>query len=148
MNGKRKSIYLGVDSTQVCIFKEGHKVGLNRLLESTDGGGLEAKIRLEVLGDLSNETLEWELSDQEFSGLLVTPNLTKSDGTRLVPVRFLDTTAVYVSVMFLEVDVMGGVSSTYPVLVVWATLRATLEASWLRGLICLRGALPPVDLPG
>lgn len=105
-----------MDSTQICILEERHKVGLNRLLESTDGRGLETKIRLEVLGDLSDETLEWELPDQELSGLLVTPNLTKSDGTRLVPVRLLDTTARDVSIMCLEVCATGDVSSTYPVL--------------------------------
>ena len=92
--GGGESIYLGVDSTQVCIFKEGNKVGLNGFLESTDGRGLEAKVGLEILGDLSDKTLEWEFSDQELSRLLVTSNLTKSDGTRLIPVWLLDTTAI------------------------------------------------------
>jgi len=32
-----------------------------------------AKTNLEVLGDLTNETLEGQLADQELSGLLVTP---------------------------------------------------------------------------
>jgi len=36
--------------------------------------------------------LEGELSDQKFGGLLVTPDLTESDGTRLIPVGLLDTT--------------------------------------------------------
>ena len=71
-----ESIYLGVDSTQVCIFKEGNKVGLNGFLESTDGRGLEAKVGLEILGDLSDKTLEWEFSDQELSRLLVTSRAT------------------------------------------------------------------------
>jgi hypothetical protein len=62
---------LGVDSAQVGVLKEGDEVGLNGLLESADGGRLEAEVRLEVLGDLTDETLEGELSDQEVSGLLV-----------------------------------------------------------------------------
>ena len=69
-----------------------NKVGLNRLLESTDGGRLEAKVRLEVLGDLANQTLEGELSDEELGGLLVTTDLTESDGTRPKAMWLLDTT--------------------------------------------------------
>jgi hypothetical protein len=38
------------------------------------------------------ETLEGELSDEKLGGLLVSSNLTESDGTRLVAVRLLDTT--------------------------------------------------------
>jgi hypothetical protein len=83
---------LGVDSAQVGVLKEGDEVSLNGLLESTDGGALEAEIGLEVLSDLTNETLEGELSDQKLGGLLVTTNLTESDGTGLVSVRLLDTT--------------------------------------------------------
>jgi hypothetical protein len=76
----------------VCIETyQRNKVGLNRLLESTDGGRLEAKVRLEVLGNLANKTLEGELSDEELGGLLVTTDLTESDGTRLVSVGLLDT---------------------------------------------------------
>ena len=72
---------LGVDGAQVGVLEEGDEVSLNGLLESTDGGGLEAEIGLEVLGDLTNQTLEGELADQELSGLLVATDLTESDGT-------------------------------------------------------------------
>jgi hypothetical protein len=76
----------------VCIETyQRNKVGLNRLLKSTDGGRLEAKVRLEVLGDLANQTLEGKLSDEELGGFLVTTDLTESDGTRLVSVGLLDT---------------------------------------------------------
>jgi hypothetical protein len=37
------------------------------------------------------QTLEGQLSDQELSGLLVSSNLTESDGTGLITVRLLDT---------------------------------------------------------
>jgi hypothetical protein len=37
------------------------------------------------------QTLEGELSDEELSRLLVSSNLTESDGTGLVAVRLLDT---------------------------------------------------------
>ena len=72
---------LGVDGTQVGVLEERDEVGLNGLLESTDGGGLEAEVGLEVLGDLTDQTLEGELADQELSGLLVATDLTQSDGT-------------------------------------------------------------------
>lgn len=83
---------LGVDGAQVGVLKERDEVSLNGLLESTDGRGLEAEIRLEVLGDLTNKTLEWQLADEELSRLLVATNLTESDGSWLVTVRLLDTT--------------------------------------------------------
>ena len=70
-----------MDGAQVGILKEGDEVGLDGLLKSTDGGGLEAKIRLEVLSNLTNETLEGKLADQKLGGLLVTTDFTQSDGT-------------------------------------------------------------------
>ena len=47
---------------------------------------------LEVLGDLTNETLEGELADEELGGLLVATNLAQGDGTRAEAVRLLHTT--------------------------------------------------------
>ena len=46
---------------------------------------------LEVLSDLTDETLEGELADEQLGGLLVTTDFTKSDGTRTEPVRLLHT---------------------------------------------------------
>jgi hypothetical protein len=82
---------LGVDGAEVGVLKEGDQVSLNGLLKSTDGRGLEAEVRLEVLSDLTDETLERQLADQELSRLLVATDLTESDGSRLVTVRLLDT---------------------------------------------------------
>jgi len=82
---------LGVDGAQVGVLKEGDEVGLNGFLESTDGGRLESEIRLEVLGNLTNQTLEWKLSDQKLSGLLITTDLTESDSSWLISVGLLDT---------------------------------------------------------
>ena len=70
-----------MDGAQVGVLKQGDEVGLNGLLESTDGGRLEAQVRLEVLGNLTDETLEGQLAGQELSGLLVATDLTQSDGT-------------------------------------------------------------------
>ena len=70
-----------MDGAQVGVLEERDEVGLNGLLESTDGRGLETEIGLEVLGDLTDQTLEGELPDQELSGLLVATDLTESDST-------------------------------------------------------------------
>lgn len=81
-----------MDGAKVGVLEEGDEVSLDGLLESTDGGRLEAKVRLEVLGDLTNKTLEGQLADQELSRLLVATDLTESDSARLVAVGLLDTT--------------------------------------------------------
>jgi hypothetical protein len=82
---------LGVDGAKVGVLKEGDEVGLDGLLESTDSRGLEAEVRLELLRNLTNETLEGELADQELGRLLVATDLTESDGTGLITMRLLDT---------------------------------------------------------
>lgn len=81
-----------MDGAEVGVLEEGDEVSLNGLLKSTDGRGLEAEVRLEVLGNLTNQTLEGELADEELGRLLVATDLTESDGTGLVAVRLLDTT--------------------------------------------------------
>ena len=81
---------LGVNGAQVGVLKETNQVSLRGLLESHDSRGLETQVSLEVLSDLTDETLEGELADQELSGFLVTPDLTKSHCTGTVPVGLLD----------------------------------------------------------
>ena len=72
---------LGVDGAEVGVLEEGDEVSLNGLLERTDGGALEAEVGLEVLGDLTDKTLERQLADEELGRLLVATDLTESDGT-------------------------------------------------------------------
>ena len=81
-----------MDGAEVGIFEERDEISLDGLLEGTDGGALEAEVALEVLCDLTDETLEWELADEELGRLLVATDLTESDGTWLIPVWLLDTT--------------------------------------------------------
>lgn len=54
---------------QVSVFKERYEVSLCRLLQSHDCRRLEAEIGLEVLGNLTDKTLEGEFTDEEFGGL-------------------------------------------------------------------------------
>ena len=48
---------------------------------------------LEVLSDLTNETLEGELADEQLGGLLVAPDFTERDGSGPETMRLLDTTS-------------------------------------------------------
>lgn len=79
-----------MDGAQVGVLEEGDEVGLNGLLEGADGRALEAEVGLEVLGDLTNQALEWQLADQELRRLLVATDLPESDGAGLVSVGLLD----------------------------------------------------------
>ncbi len=72
---------LGVDRGQVGVLEEADQVRLGSLLESANGRGLETEVGLEVLSNLTNETLERELADEELGRFLVTTNLAKSDGS-------------------------------------------------------------------
>jgi len=80
---------LGMDGTKVGVFEETHEVSLAGLLKSSNSGALEAQVSLEVLGDLPDQTLEWQLPDEKFSGFLVTPDLPESNSSWPVTVRLL-----------------------------------------------------------
>ena len=54
---------LGVDGAEVGVLEEPNEVGLTCLLESLQGGTLEAKPIAEVLGNLPDKTLEWKLQE-------------------------------------------------------------------------------------
>jgi histone H3 len=56
---------LGVNGAEVGVLKESDQVGLSSLLEGKDSTSLEAQVVLEVLSDLTNETLERELADEK-----------------------------------------------------------------------------------
>ena len=82
---------LGVDGAKVGVLKERDKVGLRSFLKGKDGSTLETKVVLEVLGDLTDETLERKLADQKVGGLLITTDLTKGNRTGTVTVGLLYT---------------------------------------------------------
>ena len=58
---------LGVDGAKVGILEKTNEVSLGSLLQGHDGGALEAEVGLEVLGDLSDEALEWKLQERRKS---------------------------------------------------------------------------------
>ena len=83
---------LGVDGAKVGILEETNEVSLRRLLEGHDGRALEAEVSFEVLSDLTDKTLEGELADEKLGRLLVSSDLTESDGAGPVTMGLLDTT--------------------------------------------------------
>lgn len=80
---------LGVDGAKVGVLEQTYQVSLAGLLKSHDGGRLEAKVGLEVLGNLAYQTLEGKLADEKLGRLLVSTDLAKSYGSWPVTMRFL-----------------------------------------------------------
>ena len=80
---------LGVDGAKVGILEETNEVSLGSLLQGHDGGALEAEVGLEVLSDLTDKTLEWELADEKLGRLLVSPDLTESHSSGPVAMGLL-----------------------------------------------------------
>lgn len=81
----------GVDSAQVGVLEETDQVCFAGLLEGHDCAALESEVSLEVLCDLTDQTLEWQFSDQQFGALLVTTDLSQGDCSRPVTMWFLHT---------------------------------------------------------
>ena len=81
---------LGVDGAQVGVLEKTDQVSLASLLKGHHGRALESQVGLEILGDLTDQTLEGQLADEKLCALLVSPDLTESDGSGPVPVRFLN----------------------------------------------------------
>ena len=79
-----------MDGAEVDVLEETDEVSLAGLLQGHDGRALEVQIGLEVLRNLTNETLEEQLADEKLGALLVTTDVMESDCSRPVTVRFLD----------------------------------------------------------
>jgi hypothetical protein len=57
----------GVDRTQVGVLEQSHQVGFSSLLQRKNSAALESQFLLEIVSDFSHESLERQLSDQQFS---------------------------------------------------------------------------------
>ena len=114
-----------MDGSQVGVLEEGDEVSLSGLLEGHNGGGLEAEIRLcggndddnqqqhsqptlttmttylEVLSNLTDETLEGEFANEQVGRLLVFTDFTKSDSSGAETMGLLDTTGGSLRVNYL-----------------------------------------------
>ena len=84
---------LCVDGTEVGVFEESNHVSLGGLLECEDSGGLEAEVVLVLSGNFTNESLEWELSDEELGTLLESSDFTEGNSAWSEAMGLLDTTS-------------------------------------------------------
>jgi hypothetical protein len=80
----------GVNGAEIGVLKETNQIGFGSLLESKDSTSLKTQVVPEILGNLTDETLEGKLADEEIRRLLVTTDLTKSHSSRAVAVGLLD----------------------------------------------------------
>ena len=72
---------LGMNGTEIGVLKQPNKVGLSCLLQSQNSMALETQVSLEVLRNLTNQPLEWELPDQQLCALLVLADFTATLNT-------------------------------------------------------------------
>ena len=86
---------LGVDGSQVGVFKEPDQVSFRRFLQGTDGAALETQVGLEVLGNLTHKTLEGQLADKQLSALLITTDFSQSNSSWSVTVWLLDSSGCW-----------------------------------------------------
>lgn len=83
---------LGVDGSKVGVFEKSNNVGLSSFLEGKDSWWLESQVSLEIISNFSNKSLEWELSNEEFSWFLESSDFSKWDGSWSESVGSLDST--------------------------------------------------------
>jgi len=142
-----------MNSSQVSILKQRHKVSLSSLLKCHNRRWLESKIRLrycqhstsltnypphlEVLSNLTNKTLEWQFANQQLSRLLIPPDFTQCNCSRTESMRLLHSTSY--SLHPISVHPIPSPKKN-------SQLTAVLRAADDLPASCLRGALPPVDL--
>ena len=83
---------LGVDGAQVGVFEEADQVSFGGFLKSHDGRALESEIGFEILGNFSDQSLEWKFSHEQFGGFLVSSDFSESDGSWSESMWLFDTT--------------------------------------------------------
>ena len=81
---------LGVDGAEVGVLEKSDHVSLGGLLEGQDGARLEAELVSVLGGDLTHQSLERQLPDQQLGALLESPDLTESNSSWPVSVGLLD----------------------------------------------------------
>ena len=100
---------LGVDGTEVSVLEKTNHVGFRSLLEGKDGRGLESEFASVLRGDFTDESLEWEFSDEKLGALLESSDFSESDSSWSESVGFLDTTGGWVLFGSLVGDVLSWV---------------------------------------
>ena len=101
-----------MDGAEVGVFEKSNHVGFGGFLESEDGRALESEVVLEFGSDFTDESLEGELADEEFSGFLEFSDFSEGDSSGSESVGSLDTTSGLSLSGGLGSDVLSGVLSS------------------------------------
>ena len=72
---------LGVEGAEVGVFEKSDHVSFSGFLEGEDGGALETEVVLEFGGDFTDESLEGELADEEFSRFLESSDFSEGNSS-------------------------------------------------------------------
>merc|ERR1711988_703921 len=80
----------GVDGAEVGVLEKTDQVGLGGLLEGSEGGALESQVSAGLVSKVLNQSLEWQLPQQEVSRSLELSDLSDGDGSWSESVRLLD----------------------------------------------------------
>lgn len=81
---------LRVDCAQIGVLEETDHVCFCCFLEGENGLALESDLLLELSGDLADQALEGQLSDEQLSAFLVLPDLAECDRSWFEAMRLLD----------------------------------------------------------
>jgi len=83
---------LGVNGTEICVLEESNQISLSSFLQGGYSTALEPQICFEILCDLTHETLEGKLTDQQLCALLILSDLPQRHRTWPESVRLLHAT--------------------------------------------------------
>merc|ERR1712156_1380941 len=78
-----------MNGAQVGILHETNKIGFRCFLKCHDSTGLKSQISFVILSNLTNQTLERQLSQQQFSGLLVSSDFSQGYSSWSISMGFL-----------------------------------------------------------
>jgi hypothetical protein len=84
-----------MDGAQVSVFEERDEVLLAGFLYREERRALEPEVTFKVVGDLADESLEWQLADEEAGAFLVATDLTECDCSRSVALCFLNAASAW-----------------------------------------------------
>jgi hypothetical protein len=84
---------LGMDGAQVGVYELSNQISFAGFLQGYNSGVLESQIGLEVLSDLTDQTLERQFADQQFSRFLIATDFSESHCTGTITMWFLDSSS-------------------------------------------------------
>merc|ERR1719351_729241 len=82
-----------MDGAEIGVLEQSHEISHRSLLKSHHRRTLEPQVGLEVLCDLTHESLEGKFADQKLGRLLVPSDLSEGNCPRSVSVGLLDSSS-------------------------------------------------------